>query len=375
MTEIQQKPAAFGLIGTLLVWTLIFLFFYFASSLFAPKEFKTIKIRLDSPQSTQQPQKSQSAPAAIDRESIQKEAAVPSSPVQPAAREEAPAPVKESAPVKKSAPAQEKKIDREPAKSKAKPKKASNTEAASAKSKSQPTKQSPSSKNIEPPKMVEQQLQKSIDELMAEQRQKKTVKKEFDWSSLEDVEGNSSSNTSASQLAKNTSPSTENVFSGSAASNAASSNTSATASSSTQKNYSQGASSETAKALQGIASAKNYVSSGNGISSNVNAKTGSSDGKTALAMSDGSLRALLEPSEPKITLSPAAAALIDSRKDLTVTFTVSRSGSVSILSVKISPDILPSLVKQEISQQISRWRFASSSSEGIARFDYTIKKQ
>ena len=49
MREVEQKPAVVGAVGTILVWILIFLFFYIGAILFAPKPFKTIKIRLDSP--------------------------------------------------------------------------------------------------------------------------------------------------------------------------------------------------------------------------------------------------------------------------------------------------------------------------------------
>lgn len=92
-------------------------------------------------------------------------------------------------------------------------------------------------------------------------------------------------------------------------------------------------------------------------------------------MTDGTPRVLLEPSEPKITLSKEASALIDSTKRLTVSFTVMAGGNVPVTSVKISPDILPSLVSMEIREQISRWRFQAASYDGSAKFDYTIQKQ
>ncbi len=50
MRQVEQKPAVAGIVGTVLVWIFIFLFFYFGAILFAPKPFKTIKIRLDAPQ-------------------------------------------------------------------------------------------------------------------------------------------------------------------------------------------------------------------------------------------------------------------------------------------------------------------------------------
>ena len=92
-------------------------------------------------------------------------------------------------------------------------------------------------------------------------------------------------------------------------------------------------------------------------------------------MTDGTPRTLLEPAEPKIILSKEAADSIDSTKHLTITFTVTKDGTVPVSSVKISPDILKSLVTMEIREQISRWRFQSAATSGQAQFSYTIKKQ
>jgi hypothetical protein len=226
--------------------------------------------------------------------------------------------------------------------------------------------------------MVEQQLQKSMEELIAEQQApKNAAKKEFDWSQFDDMEGNSSSSNS-SAVAKNTSSasSSKNAFSGSAAATSSEKSTAASSASKPAKSaLNQKASSSTASALAGAVSAHKFSSTSGDVSSNVTANTGtSSDGKVSLQMSDGTPRILLEPAEPKIILSKEAAAMIDSTKRLTVSFTVSASGNIPVTSVKISPDILPSLVSMEIREQISRWRFASAQNDGLARFEYTIQK-
>lgn len=362
MTEVQQKPALAGLVGTILVWILIFLFFYISALFFAPKSYKTIKIRLDAPQKVENEklktensvQKAQANPTKGDVSST-------------ALTETRSNPVSQDLPAAPSLPTPSL---QSPSQSKPAASKPSPSKAATAKS-------SPA-KTVEKPKMVEQTLQKSMEELMAEQQAKKTTKKEFDWSQFDEMEGNSSSNSSSAALAKNTASnaSSQNAFSGSAAS---SSNSQSTATSATSSNArssaNQSTSAATSSALAGVVAANRYSSSSGNVSSTVSANTGSSsDGKVSLEMSDGKTRILLEPSEPKIELSREAAALIDSTKRLTVSFTVMASGNVPVTSVKISPDILPSLVSNEIREEISRWRFQAASYDGIARFEYTIQK-
>ena len=70
MTEVQQKPAIAGFFGTIAVWILIFLFFYFSAILFAPKQYKTIKIRLDAPQKMESEQRKQSEQLAESSEQL-----------------------------------------------------------------------------------------------------------------------------------------------------------------------------------------------------------------------------------------------------------------------------------------------------------------
>ena len=136
-------------------------------------------------------------------------------------------------------------------------------------------------------------------------------------------------------------------------------------------------SSDVGDALKAAFSPKNYSSSKGGVASTVTAETGTADGKVFMKMEDGAARALLFPSEPKITLSEEASSLIDSKTTLIVSFTVRGSdGRILKQSIKFSPDVLPSIVANEIREQISGWLFASSmSTDGIAKFSYTIQKQ
>ena len=370
MTDLQQKPALAGFFGTILVWILIFLFLYFSALLFAPKPYKSIKIRLDSSQKienkklkTENPvQESSAQNAKVAQEaknSSQEGKAFP--PLQPPSASSA-SPSAGAAPATPPASAA-KKIEQ--------PKKTSVPATKTAPKAREQAKTAP-----QQPKMAEQTLQKSMEELIAEQQTRKTVKKEFDWSQFDDIEGSSSSNQSSVTKIPGSQSMRQSTFSGSAATSSSNDSSSASVSSSNSRSsVSQGVSSATANALASAVSAKLYSSSSGGLSSSVTANTGSSsDGKVALQMSDGTPRILLEPAEPKIILSPEASALIDSTKRLTVSFTVMASGNVPLSSVRISPDILPSLVSMEIRDQIARWRFQAASYDGTARFEYTIQK-
>ena len=360
MTEVQQKPMVAGLVGTILVWILIFLFFYISALFFAPKSYKTIKIRLDAPQK-------------VENEKLKTENSVQKAQANPTKGDVSSTALTEtrSNPVSQDLPA----APSLPTPSLQSPSKNKPAASKAASSKPEATKPAPT-KTVEKPKMVEQTLQKSMEELIAEQQSKKSAKKEFDWSQFDEMEGNSSSSNS-SAIEKNTPQASvnPNVFSGSAASSDSQSTATSAASSNNRSSANQSTSAATSSALAGVVSANRYSSSSGNVSSTVSANTGSSsDGKVSLEMSDGKTRILLEPSEPKIELSREAAALIDSTKRLTVSFTVMASGNVPVTSVKISPDILPSLVSNEIREEISRWRFQAASYDGIARFEYTIQK-
>ena len=103
---------------------------------------------------------------------------------------------------------------------------------------------------------------------------------------------------------------------------------------------------------------------------------GSPDGKTSLAMNDGTARILLEPKSPKISLTDRAASTIDSsHTELRITFTVNADGRVPVNEIMIPKSKVSLIVQQEIAAQISQWRFQSASRAGTATFVYIIEKR
>ena len=386
MRQTEQNSSIAGFFGTILIWTLIFLFFYFGAVLFKPKEFKTIKIRLDSAQKIAKGEGESLPPAS---HSVAPTPPSPKgqrplkSPENPSLQENEPRLFAEKSlvsdserptPPKTSQKSESKKNENSTVK-KSEPKK-SETKSANKKNAVVEPVRSQNELQTTIPKPAEQTLQKSIDELMAEQQKPKTTpKKAFDWSMFDEMEGNSSS---SNAVAKNVpSPaSNQSALSGSAASSSSQNSTAAASSSQNAKSASgQQASSATTNALASAASAKKYSLSSGDVSSVVTVSTFSADSGISLQMTDGSSRMLLEPAEPKISLSGAASALIDSTKRLTISFTVTASGNVPVSGIKISPDILPQIISMEIREQIARWRFQSAPSDGFARFDYTIQKR
>lgn len=134
----------------------------------------------------------------------------------------------------------------------------------------------------------------------------------------------------------------------------------------------------TSSALNNIVNTKpsNFSSSTNGTKSISSLNTSKdSTGKVSIQMSDGSARLLLEPSSPSIHLSELAAAAIDGNRSVKISFRVVESGNVPRGDIVITPEsVLPLVVRQEIIDQLSKWRFEASSNIAKASFEYTIKK-
>lgn len=342
MQAIEKKPNQIAFFGTIGVWVFIFIFFSFYSLLPHNKPFKTVQIHLESPSQAKASTVGEAPPPASQAmEQAASPAAAPqSAPAQKAV--EKPAPKKAEAPAKKS------------------PQKAESKSAAKSSSKPAPR--------------PEPKLQKSVDELMAEQRATKTKpKKEFDWSQFDDAEETVSSSTGS---AANAVVNQVNALEGTAASASSSKGTAQSQSSSSNKAYTGNTSSSTSSALNKIASTTYKGQAGNGVSVSATMNTaGSPDGKTSLAMNDGTARILLEPKSPVISLTPQAAATIDATREFKITFTVNADGRVPVNEIIIPKSLVSPIVQQEIANQISRWRFQSASSAGTATFIYTIKKQ
>ena len=341
MQAIEKKPNQIAFFGTIGVWVFIFIFFSFYSLLPHNKPFKTVQIHLESPSQAKASTVSEAPPPASQAmEQAASPAAAPQSAPAPKAVEKL-APKKAEVPAKKS------------------PQKAATKPAAK-----------PSSK---PAPRPEPKLQKSMDELLAEQRATKTKPKEAPkWDDIDFEETVSSTAGSASNAVVQS----VDALQGTAASASSSKGTAQSQSSSSNKTYTGNTSSSTSSALNKIASTTYKGQAGNGISVSATMNTaGSPDGKTSLAMNDGTARILLEPKSPVISLTPQAAATIDATREFKITFTVNADGRVPVNEIIIPKSLVSPIVQQEIANQISRWRFQSASSAGTATFIYTIKKQ
>lgn len=196
---------------------------------------------------------------------------------------------------------------------------------------------------------------------------------DFDWSIFDNDETSPSSDSSnTNKVAANSSAS------GSAGETASNSNSGSQQSTSSEsRNKNNDASSGTSSALENIRSnSKNFSGRAeNGVESNTNVQAEKSgNGKYLLQMQGGKARLLIEPAEPKINLSKIASDTVSSDIDVTVSFSVTQNGLVSEASVSFTPaSVLSEIVKKEIAEQLSKWRFESSDAISYASFEYHIK--
>lgn len=347
----QNTSNILALIGTALLWlTFLICAIFIKPSVKKPK-YKEVQIVLSSTP-VKEKVKESSAPAQAASEPLSASSETPVAP----ANEESTLPVQKS-----SAPAKT-----EPAKTQdSKP------------SKTQLTKPVEKKVAAPSPAPTEPTIYKSVEELMAEQMAtKKSSSSDYDqWAAMEDDFKENTNETSNTQntIVNNTTP----AFEGTAAQTVAKDEpeTSSSSSSSTEKK--QTASSGTIKALSSIKS-QTYAggNAANGIEAETNVKTtNSGSGKVEMVMSNGSSRALLEPSEPKINLSDAASMTIDGSRKVVIQFRVVESGNVPRAEILITPaSILSELVRNEIKDQVSKWRFEAADYSATAEFEYKIVK-
>ena len=240
---------------------------------------------------------------------------------------------------------------------------------------SKPVQKTESVQNAEPVEYA-----KSVEELMAEQITSKKKKKEFDWDMFEDdLQEENSQNYVQTQKTKNPVQTQASSFSGEAGVSAEQ-NVSSIKSETVQKEKNastQKTSSSTANALAKISNTSFKANTSSGISGQSEVQTEiNQDGHVKLKMSNVNTRALLEPLQPVINLSQNAAATIDGSRTVKIRFKVVKSGNVPQNEIQITPaSILTEIVKSEIIEQISRWRFEAADYVAFAEFDYKIVKQ
>lgn len=232
--------------------------------------------------------------------------------------------------------------------------------------------------SVKEPVKEEPVYAKTLEQQWAEQiSTKKSSSSDYDpWAAMEDDFEENTNETSSNQntIVNNTTP----AFEGTAAQTVAKDEpktSSSSSSSSTEKK--QTASSGTIKDLSSIKS-QTYAggNAANGIEAETNVKTtNSGSGKVEMVWSNGSSRALLEPSEPKINLSKAASMTIDGSRKVVIQFRVVESGNVPRAEISITPaSILSELVRNEIIDQVSKWRFEAADYSATAEFEYKIVK-
>ena len=218
----------------------------------------------------------------------------------------------------------------------------------------------------------------ALDPMEAFNRQtaKKTAK-EFDWSQFEeaDLEENQTFSDSSKVLSKDSGFEGQAGFAQKESSQNAISSTSSNARNSSQTEKSDQLSSETSSALANI-SRQTYIGKAvNGVESSTNINAASSSGKVLIQMSNGSGRALLDPESPLINLSEEAAGTVDGSRTVKIRFKVVEAGNVSRSGITITPEsVLSQKVREEIIDQISRWRFEAADYTATAEFEYKIVK-
>lgn len=343
--SIQKNTLRLSFWGTAVVWFLLLIFFAFAPGVQKKEEFKTIQITLDVPQEKTEVQKTDIA--------SQETAASKKTQASPSKSDAA-----------QSAPASQKKPSvQQPAKTAQK--QASSPAAAASPKTSSPApveaKSAPAKAKIT--------YKKSVDELLAEQSGS-AKSAQWDDSVFGDDTAAVSSSSTTNSTAVNKGVSGTSALSGTAASAALDTGKAVAKTDSAVKTA---ATSATQNALGKIAAATYTMSAGNGVSSSAKEN---GDGSVSVSMTDGSSRILLDPKKPVIFISEENAALIGSSRTVTVSFKVLSGGNVPFSGIVISPSsLLPIQIQSEIREQISQWRFKPASSDGQARFEYSIIKK
>lgn len=385
----QANALKTAVVGTGILWLILVVLMSVCPGFRKPERYKTISIMLE-PVSESISEKSEKLnPAAEKIENASaKEAAAPANIKKAVEKQSEPAkPVQKPAEqIKKQETA--KKADNPAAKTVEKPAKSAepvkpaeskpeNSKAAPAKTVEQPkaAPKVPETTAAPAPKKAKIKYKKSLDELMEEQMGASAKQKAFDDSMFDDVVAET--NTSSQSVSKNVNRmNNSSALSGSAAVAADSTSGSVSATADRAEKPSS-ASSATSAMLSKISAAQYSTTIGNGLSSKSDVKVAqSTDGKLAIELSDGSARVLLEPLKPVIIISEENGKRIDSSRQVVISFRILAAGNVPFSGITITPSsALPEEIQSEIKDQVSTWRFAPASSDGQAKFEYSIIKR
>ena len=206
---------------------------------------------------------------------------------------------------------------------------------------------------------------KSVEDLMNEQfeTQKSTDVSDFDWDSMFEETSTSSSSNHSKKVVK-----TESSDFGQAGSLSYNENTNQT-SKEVKASSNSALSSSTKSQLDNIAEAKQSSSSLKQTSSNQSlSKIDEFD------WIQGSMRELQIPKDPKIIISEESGRLLDSTREVIISFTVLEDGSV--INIKITPSsVLAPQIQSEIKEQLYNWHFEASDSISLASFRCILQKK
>lgn len=204
--------------------------------------------------------------------------------------------------------------------------------------------------------------QKSIEELMAENAQKKKSNATWDDSIFGDEGQSSSSQSSTSSVASNKTSqnSVTNTFEGLAGSSSETQTVQTASESRYSENSNNSVSASTSQVLSKISSTK-YVAKN------------SSDTIAYETSGVQTSRLLIYPSEPSIVIPKSLENKIERTKTVKISFVVTAEGKVNSKTILIEPvgSLIPE-IEREIKAQISLWRFESGKSDGQATFNYSI---
>ena len=385
----QANALKTAVVGTGILWLILVVLMSVCPGFRKPERYKTISIMLE-PVSESISEKSEKLnPAAEKIENANaKEAAAPANIEKAVEKQSEPAkPVQKPAEQIKKQETSKKahnpaaKTVEKPAKSaepvKPAESKPENSKAAPAKTVEQPkaAPKIPETTAAPAPKKAKIKYKKSLDELMEEQMGASAKQKAFDDSMFDDVVAET--NTSSQSVSKNVNRmDSSSALSGSAAVAADSTSGSVSATADRAEKPSS-ASSATSAMLSKISAAQYSTTIGNGLSSKSDVKVAqSTDGKLAIELSDGSARVLLEPLKPVIIISEENGKRIDSSRQVVISFRILAAGNVPFSGITITPSsALPEEIQSEIKDQVSTWRFAPASSDGQAKFEYSIIKR
>ena len=101
----------------------------------------------------------------------------------------------------------------------------------------------------------------------------------------------------------------------------------------------------------------------------------STDGTVVFQMDNGK-RSLIEPLTAAIPISDEAGRTIDSKREVTINFSVDKNGNVPSSEIYITPkSALTNEIIEEIKATMSKWRFDSADYASKASFKFTIEKK